>query len=397
MISMRYARNLAEGHGLVWNAGQAPVEGYTNFFWTLWMACLHLLRVPESKTSLLVMLSGMLILAANLVIVRRIAERLAPDSPLVASLSLWFTALYYPLIYWTLRGMEVGLLTLMISTSVLMALRLRDRFRYQDLVGLASVMALGVLTRPDMVVPCVVISAYVLGTARAPSRSVAALVLVGAVGGTLAIHTAFRMIYYGAPVPNTYYLKVVGAALGTRLVRGLLGLFVFDLIHLIVPIALSASYLIARRRNARGAGGAWLLAAIFVALAAYSVYVGGDVWDNLQYANRYITPAMPGLLMLSALAIDSLLRDATGRLVGILACLFLLLSFVSALAPITLQDLSVTAADQRLRSHAQSDLCFALDVSGDVGRPFVARALIDARAPPIDRHRRDHGRLAVCD
>jgi hypothetical protein len=30
MISMRYARNLAEGNGLVWNLGER-VEGYTNF------------------------------------------------------------------------------------------------------------------------------------------------------------------------------------------------------------------------------------------------------------------------------------------------------------------------------------------------------------------------------
>jgi arabinofuranosyltransferase len=30
MISMRYARNLAAGHGLVWNPGAEPVEGYTN-------------------------------------------------------------------------------------------------------------------------------------------------------------------------------------------------------------------------------------------------------------------------------------------------------------------------------------------------------------------------------
>lgn len=37
MISMRYARNLAEGYGLVWNPGER-VEGYTNPLWTLWMA-----------------------------------------------------------------------------------------------------------------------------------------------------------------------------------------------------------------------------------------------------------------------------------------------------------------------------------------------------------------------
>ncbi len=29
-ISYRYARNLADGFGLVWNLGEAPVEGFTN-------------------------------------------------------------------------------------------------------------------------------------------------------------------------------------------------------------------------------------------------------------------------------------------------------------------------------------------------------------------------------
>src|SRR5207253_1595485 len=36
MISMRYARNLAHGHGLTWNPGEY-VEGYTNFLWTVIM------------------------------------------------------------------------------------------------------------------------------------------------------------------------------------------------------------------------------------------------------------------------------------------------------------------------------------------------------------------------
>jgi hypothetical protein len=34
MISMRYALNFASGRGLVWNAGETPVEGYSNFLWT---------------------------------------------------------------------------------------------------------------------------------------------------------------------------------------------------------------------------------------------------------------------------------------------------------------------------------------------------------------------------
>ena len=36
-ISFRYARNLAEGAGLVFNPGE-PVEGYTNFLWTVLFA-----------------------------------------------------------------------------------------------------------------------------------------------------------------------------------------------------------------------------------------------------------------------------------------------------------------------------------------------------------------------
>ncbi|MDN5697786.1 MAG: hypothetical protein L0G70_07400, partial [Rubrobacter sp.] len=37
-ISFRYARNLLEGNGLVFNPGWEPVEGITNLFWTLCLA-----------------------------------------------------------------------------------------------------------------------------------------------------------------------------------------------------------------------------------------------------------------------------------------------------------------------------------------------------------------------
>ena len=34
-ISYRYAQNLAMGHGLTWNPGYPPTEGYTNFLLVL--------------------------------------------------------------------------------------------------------------------------------------------------------------------------------------------------------------------------------------------------------------------------------------------------------------------------------------------------------------------------
>jgi hypothetical protein len=145
------------------------------------------------------MLSGAVILIVNLLIVRRIAARLAPESPLAVSLAVWLTALYYPLIYWTLRGMEVGLVTLTIAAAVLLALRLGDRFRDRDVIALAVLMALGILTRPDVVIPCVVIAGFVFWTAHAEHRRRVALILCATIAGTLIVHTGFRLLYYGAP------------------------------------------------------------------------------------------------------------------------------------------------------------------------------------------------------
>ena len=44
-ISFRYGRHLAAGHGLVWNLGGPPVEGYTNFLWVLMAAAFDALGV----------------------------------------------------------------------------------------------------------------------------------------------------------------------------------------------------------------------------------------------------------------------------------------------------------------------------------------------------------------
>jgi hypothetical protein len=67
MISMRYARNLAEGQGLVWNAGER-VDGYTNFLWTMVMAAVHLTGVADARAALLLRGVGFGLLAASYVL-----------------------------------------------------------------------------------------------------------------------------------------------------------------------------------------------------------------------------------------------------------------------------------------------------------------------------------------
>jgi hypothetical protein len=251
------------------------------------------------------MFSGALILVANLVVVRKIAERLAPEAPLAASLSIWLTALYYPLIYWTLRGMEVGLVTLTVSMSVLLALRLRDRVRRQDLAALAALMVAGILTRPDVVVPCAVIAD--LSADRCPcSRRVVAIVLLGAIVGTLTTPPSDDT----APLPNTYYL--VQRCARRPFVSGPDRFAVFDLLHLIVLVVLSAvAWSLARRAGAATAPN--LLAALFAVLCAYSVYVGGDAWTTCSTPIDTSPRRCPAFI-LTATARDDLAVEAARAL-----------------------------------------------------------------------------------
>jgi hypothetical protein len=311
MISMRYARNLAAGHGLVWNAGQPPVEGYTNPLWTLWMAALHLLPVPEAKISLLVMLSSAALLAANVALVGAITRRVACPSSAAAPVAMWLTAGYYPLAYWALRGMEVGLIAFLVSAMVLLALIVADRARARHALALAAVMVAGVLTRTDATIPCAIVIAY-LALAPGRTRRRATIALLGAaVLLALAGQTAFRLAYYGYPLPNTYYLKVAGIALGARLARGLGGLGALAAIHLFAPLLFAGVALLARR--ARPSPPIALLLALFAGQCAYSVYVGGDAWEWFRYANRYIAPSVPALLIVGAVGVVALpgcLRDA---------------------------------------------------------------------------------------
>ena len=74
-ISFRYARNFADGRGLVFNPGEW-VEGYTNFLWTLGLGILGWLGADIPTAALF---GNLLAFAAALVLTADIARRAGPD------------------------------------------------------------------------------------------------------------------------------------------------------------------------------------------------------------------------------------------------------------------------------------------------------------------------------
>lgn len=359
MISMTYARNLAEGHGLVWNAGGERVEGFTNLLWTLCMAVPHVLGASDASSSLYVMLIGVALLVANLFVVRAIATALAPGVPRVAQLAVLATALLYPLLYWTLRGMEVGLLTLLVSSSVLLALRAVAAPTRGWIMALAGVLAAGVLTRDDSLTWGVAVVAFVAWRARG-----AALWPALALGAALAVKTGFRLAYFGEALPNTYYLKLGGEPLGERLPRGAVAVGSIGLLELYAPLALAAVGLLRSRGPSRAA---LLLPAGLVPLqCAYSLYVGGDVWEFLGLANRYITPAIPCLLVVAALGLHRLLEGGRAARPSALA-------LGSAFGLVALLNLALSAS-----SRAETELVLRLTKAPDRTAAVLVAVLLAA-------------------
>jgi hypothetical protein len=291
MISMRYAKNLAEGHGLVWNPGER-VEGYTNPLWTIYMAGIHLLPVSPSKTSLLVQVSSLIILAANLLALRKLADLISGGNRFVAAAALLLTAFYLPLNSWAIQGMEVGVLAFLVTLAVLYAIRMIEEGRFS--VKPYLILGCSTFIRIDM---SVVFAALLLFLLWAMPRGRRKHVLTGVVilGVVLVAQTAFRMWYYGEALPNTYYLKLAGYPFLLRVFRGfyvaakLVGgaSWVFFLLPLIVILL---------RRDVK----MMLLGWLFVAQVLYSIYVGGDAWETWGGSNRYICVVMPVFFLLLA-------------------------------------------------------------------------------------------------
>ena len=303
MISMRYAYNLAHGHGLVWNIGER-VEGFTNPLWVGYMALFHLFPIPANTISLSIQLSGLVFMTATLFFVRWITEEFTDDL-LTMLAAVAFTAFYIPLNWWALLGMEGSILTLMLCAAVYILLRTApSRFSPWTYVLLAVM----TLIRIDMAVPYLVILG-VMFFVQPQFRKQHLLWGLGLLILSMGGQTLARYLYYGSWLPNTYYLKVEGFPLALRILRGL-----YVLVHLayysnwvlfLLPLALFLF-----RRDWKVV----LLTLLFAGQIAYSTYVGGDAWEHKGGANRYISIAMPFYFIGLIWVLDEIRRKAVAGL-----------------------------------------------------------------------------------
>lgn len=260
-ISFRTARNLVEHGVLTFDVTQPPVEGVTNLLWT-GISAAQLFAAPAIEPGVFARGLGGLCLFGACWLAVGIAARLADAArPGSAASAAFATAVVLGcagnVAYHALSGLESGFYLLLWLGAVHVALGPR-----RPALLAALLVALG-MTRPEGVL----LGAMTLGFAVAgwsgPGRLRDAGRAALGWGAGIAALEAFRLAYFGALVPNTFYAKPPSLGAGLVYVRG------FALaVGVVGP--LGAAFAAWRSREVRGLLG---IAAVLTLGVAWS---GGD-------------------------------------------------------------------------------------------------------------------------
>lgn len=302
-ISLRYARNWVDGHGLVFNPGEV-VEGYTNFLWTvLGAAALWLGRSGMLVWQVLSALSTVAILVA----VARVARLTRETGTGGVEVAPWIFLLGLEAFgYWATTGMETTFYTALFVWATVLCLEESLAGRRRGSVALFVALA---LTRPEGVMVFALVHGMLWvvreRTTAALRRHVVDGLIFGAVYG---LYFAWRYSFYGRPFPNTYYAKITAGP--EQWTNGVINLKQWVLSSPVFAAALILpGFVLASAGGRRRFGRIAALWGICLVYVAYVVSVGGDFMPFF----RFFLPVLPLLAVLLVVVLQELIQDSRRR------------------------------------------------------------------------------------
>jgi hypothetical protein len=284
LISVRYARLLADGDGLRFNPGEAPVEGYSNFLWLLLAAAALRLGLP----ALFLLRATALVAALFVVALVYVAVHEAGHGKTLATIAGLVVALHAPFAYWTVSGLETAMHAALILVAVLGFVHLegpRRRHLWIPILLVALCRFEGV-----SVGLCLIAVACARSWGAGPREFVRREGFwVGGFTLTYALYTAFRVVHFGHLLPDSASHKLGDAFAQVPLE------FLREC-PLLVLAALACPF---RRLGTRGAV---LGLVVVVHLVGFAF-----VHPSVSYFHRFLLPVFP---FVTLLAIEGLVRIA---------------------------------------------------------------------------------------
>ena len=320
-ITLRYSRHLAEGVGLLWNAGEAPVEGYSNFLFVL-LGAAAMRAGMDDPMPVLKALGGMALVASALltfVIGRRWL------GPAAATVPVLLLTGYSGTVLWAVSGLETSVYQFLVLLTVFLVLRAKDRRDTSHRRSLLSAAGftgfLLSLTRPEGPVIVLVLLLYVAlgfgGEGRKPSIASLTWIKLPFLVPYLA-YTVWRVLFFERLLPNSVACKAGHTAAPFALISDFLS---FAWIY----IALAFVALLFERTARHPL--LWSLPIVYL-LILYNVD------PIMSHHNRHFLTALPFVLIMATMGLQrlvgfsrSLRTSRTGR--GLVAVVVLIGGIVS--------------------------------------------------------------------
>jgi len=278
-ITFRYAQNLLDGLGPVYNAGER-VEGYSSPVWMLGSASAIALGIDPVVAS---KWAGLLCAGALSVAVYA-ALRASGVRAWGAGLATCAVGGSFVLQLWSVSGMETAAYAALFFAALAIASCIGTSVR--GAFWASAFLAAASLTRPEGLMFWGLGFLLYLRAVRTQPRRLLAYALPGF---AIASHFAFRFAYYGSPFPNTYYAKTGG---GLRMwAQGLDG-FTGFLSEPAIAILMSAAFVglvlgLSKRETRRAAA---LMGAAALVHMAWVVSVGDDGLSEYRFYVPVVGP-----------------------------------------------------------------------------------------------------------
>lgn len=288
-ISFRYARNLANGLGLVFNEGEW-VEGYTNFLWTALLGGVAWLGVDVPTAALV---GNLLCFVSSLAVVSALVRRIAPG-PVVIPFSAIALAVLTPFHTFASSGLETMPLALLIVSAMLASTRERG-----GALLAGTLLVAAALTRPDqlLIYGCMGLALLLEGPIYGAGVNWRRLISFAApLFLIFAPYFLIRWSVYGDLLPNTYYAKSGGLSYYKQGAVYLVHFLATSGAWLWLPLFVLTSLHLPRTPSEGRLRLFTLFASVLYGL--YVVRVGGDFMEH-----RFFVPLLP--LLAAAIEISS--------------------------------------------------------------------------------------------
>jgi hypothetical protein len=334
-ITLRYAKNLADGHGLVFNIGER-VEGYTNFLWAVILAGAFKLGLHGERFAVIACTAAFVL---ELVLILRLSRLLRPaKAPTRLPWAAIFLACNAIFTAYGTTGMETMLAALLMTAAFERALK--GHLFWSGLLGIAAAMS-----HPDHI-----LLYGGLGAALLFSGERKRLVAYSAPFALVFLPYYFlRWRYYGDFFPNTYYAKSGGSSYFSQGWVYVLASLLATGVLLLVPLAI---------RGWRTRTSPLLNRFVLFGLAPYLVYVakvGGDFM-----LGRLLVVVLPFAALLAGAGLEAILSERSrGRAFASMALFALACAPVTLIAPHTV---SWNIADESTFYRVTSFAPFEVDV-----------------------------------